>query len=472
MSRYSRSLYIGCALSSALLLWILFPAVVDVCGFNKPPRDCASDIGNIHAVSLNDSGLSFCHDLNELELAADKIIALHGDLNVNAVADFEHALGEWRTSRAGPQPDCRTRSLGTKLCTLGQQLLQDKPDIEKDANKSFWNEMMYELALHESTPTDCEHFHEFVKRAWRPAVFSWLNCDFHHQRISELLSDPLYNSVYAKAAHQSLYGPPEVSMQIVDENIFRKKRVQNLNYLRLLKAVMPDFHLGESVDQIIEFGGGSGELPAAFFDLGFRGTHFVLDLPPMNLLHWYWLRYSGIPAYVGNDLEASPEKPKGRIILESSAEGSPFFRHVDPNAFDRSLFFATYSYTEADHDTRERFRTTLSNCGIVFVVFWPTFLGYDNDAFIDGILKDNLLETHFVQIWKHENVGFYLVARKKALGQVLCLAEWNCHWYTRHFTIPNGGLRRIFFIVGGIFSGLCMFALGFYKHDSIRVHAA
>jgi len=162
----------------------------------------------------------------------------------------------------------------------------------------------------------------------------------------------------------------------------------------------------------------------------------------MNILHWYWLRYSGIPAYVGRGLARSPDAVRGKLILESSAEDTPFYTHVDRDAWADTVFFATYSYTEADMASRQRFREVVKSAGVVFLVFWPTFMGVDNDVFLGGILDESLQETHNVQVWKHEAVGFYLVARRKDLGPVLCLPEANCYWYTAHYSLPYGGLRR------------------------------
>jgi len=301
---------------------------------------------------------------------------------------------------------------------------------------------MGELITHMSNSEDCGRFSQYVRLDWKPDVFNWIECSSHTDRIKTLLADPFYSTRYAKAAHLAVpYQPPEVYWWTVDGKRFRKKRVQNLNYMRLLHKVLPDFDLGE-VKQFVEFGGGTGDIAATLRSLGYGGTHFVLDLAPMNHLHWYWLRYAGFPAYIGNGVAPMPEAVRKKTILESSAADTLFYKHVDTKAWAETVFFATYSYTEADMGSRARFREVIKQAGTVFIVFWAKFQGMDNDAYLNDILEESLLETHNVRVWKHEAVGFYLVARRKDLGPVVCLPEMNCYWYTQHHSIPNGGFKR------------------------------
>lgn len=448
--------YLAPLAAVSLGAWILLQLWGVFMSLRQEPQDCAKEDwhGKAPVVGLTPQTESQCHDLNELESAADKST----EVSSEAMRAFEDALRQWGQSHAGVQPDCRTRALGIKLCALSQGIVEFRDTLharKARGESDFWDEQMLELSGHESRSEDCRDFHSYVKSGWKPAVFTWLNCDFHRKHIEELLDDPLYTSVWKQAAHQTApygrwYGPPEVTnIQTIQGVQYQKKRVQNLNHLRLMTAVMPGFQIA-NVAQWIEFGAGSADLAAGLHALGFPGVHFLLDLPPMNLMQWYWLRYSSIPAYLGTSQffssRPNPRSMAGKIILESSAEDTRLFKHLNQSDFSKSVFFATYSYTEADFDTRDRFRQLLRKCGIIYMVFWSDFKGKNNDVYLNNILEEVLLETHNVQIWKHEKVGFYFVARKKELGPVLCLPEWNCHWYTMHHSIPHGGFKAFILI--------------------------
>lgn len=325
---------------------------------------------------------------------------------------------------------------------------------------------MMELQGHVSTEADCNAFETYMAAGWKPDVFNWIQSSFSIRHVDPLFQDPEYNAVYAKAGHLAPhYGPPESPVFSRQGLLWQKKRVQNLNYIRLLRRVVPGWNLGK-VQQWVEFGGGSGDLAACLFDLGFRGTHFVVDLPSMNLMHRYWLRSSGVPVYLGKNLAPNPAAVRGKIILESSMEDTLFGAHLDSAIQRDSVFMGTYSFTEADEETRERFRPLIQNFGVIFLVFWSTFMGYDNDAYMLRWLDDSLWATHNVLAWKHEGNGFYFLAVRKDIGEVACVPEFNCHWSKYHHFFFYGGRAIEFFRKKYMFVSFAsvgaLFGLGYY----------
>ena len=96
--------------------------------------------------------------------------------------------------------------------------------------------------------------------------------------------------------------------------------------------------LAEAPHQVVEFGGGTGDMGALIMDMGFTGAYFVYDsatsfprdlatmhvrlspaasctVAPMNLLQLYWLRYSGHAAFLSSNLQQLPGvKPKGLVM--------------------------------------------------------------------------------------------------------------------------------------------------------------
>lgn len=385
---------------------------------------------------------------------------------------YREKLQSWRLSYTDAQPTCRLESLGKSLCAWGEQLGKfEKWETDKEkrgvGGLSHWEKVMLELNQHVSTPSHCANFSQFVTNKWEPTVFQAIDSSSGLHMARSLIqwgrttTTSKFSPQNALHALQVPYGAPNQAWWFVDGSMkFRKKRVQNLNYFRMLHDILPDWRGLESVSQFVEFGGGTGDVAACLRHLGYSLNHFVVDLPAMNLFHRYWLRYSGVPAVLGREIGTkfietvkNGQRSAGLTFLESSmAQTWTLPNHLDGSLDSSSVFMGTYSFTEADVGTRERVRPWIEKFELIFIVFWSSWDGNDNDGYIRQWLKGSLdrdkegggLEkTHNVQIWKHEGNGFYMVARRKdsAGGKILCLKEWNCAWYTKHHSLPQGGLR-------------------------------
>jgi len=321
-----------------------------------------------------------------------------------------------------------------------------------------WDKQMAELRDHLSIPSHCAAMHEkYLPDTWKPTVFTGVYyIPVNH--IDRVLSDPEYSSVYAKAGHLAPpYGPLQQLTWPRYGFMWNKKRIQNLNHIRALRLALPGWDIA-NLEQVVEFGGGSGDLVATLRDLGFRGTHMVVDLPAMNLLHYYWLRYSGIAALLGSRLPCDTTLAKGQVIVESSADATKLACHIDHSLDSKSLFFATYSFTEADVLTRERIRPLIEKFGVVFLAFWPSWEDTNNDNYLQKMLDAGLESTHYTLSWHDYFNGFYLVARRRDLGPVDCNVLANCHWYTFHAWLPRGGVVRL--ITGYVVLSLGALGLG------------
>jgi len=281
-----------------------------------------------HQVSLDtnemDVILQVCRQLNGLEALADS----QGGLEAPTAHAYEFAMQNWRVHWHGArlQPSCRVEGLGRTLCQAAAKV----PPVSKLAWKltDQWTKQLHLLLLRMQDPRDCLEFARYHENSWMPPFWKWAEATpgLDSIALEELLADPEYDSYYSHAASGApLYGSPAVETVWRPQGRFRRKRIQELQHFRILRrAAGIDLR---SLTHVVEFGGGVGETVAALSDLGFSGRHLVIDLPPMLLLQRYWLRYSGLPAYLAKDLprnNSQDERPLGRTgVLLHSALAAP-----------------------------------------------------------------------------------------------------------------------------------------------------
>lgn len=90
------------------------------------------------------------------------------------------------------------------------------------------------------------------------------------------------------------YGNPGIEQQYhFGYGWLKEERLQHATHANMFVlglGVEPDM---SNVDQIVEFGGGTGDMAALTLDMGFKGAYLVYDMSPMSVLQMYWLRYSG-----------------------------------------------------------------------------------------------------------------------------------------------------------------------------------
>jgi len=375
-----------------------------------------------------------CDVLNRLEVEA--MVWGHGAGNVywGHMSKYEAALGAWRRQHPGYQPLCRTRALGKLLCSDGSDVL----GLLGRASGDAWDEWMRELAAHESTDEDCENFWKrMVPEKWLPHVFHWPQ-ETQEVILDEILRDGDYGSAYASAMHLAPpFGAPQISFRQRPQGRFQMHRVEQLNHWRVLRKIASGIDMG-NLSQIVEFGGGNGNLPAQNLDLGFKGVHYVYDFPTMILMQRYWLQYSGIPAVLGRALPKTTQTRSStgnmRTILEN-ALSDELENHIDKKLLPSSMFVATYSFTEADMGSRAKIWKVAKECAVIQIAHWANFYGKDNMEHIRKLVETDLKHTHRVLWWMmppgwHATSGkaYYLVAVRKDFGieGLRCSADVGC----------------------------------------------
>lgn len=158
--------------------------------------------------------------------------------------------------------------------------------------------------------------------------------------------------------------------------------------------------------QIVEFGGGTGDNIILFQEMSFSGVHIVLDLPAMLLVQHHFTKYCGYSAYFGADI--SPQKSSivsqyhqdslkgGNIVLDSLiTDRNIFWGHFNPNFTTDILFIPTYSLTERREENILDFQNTLSICGTIFITCFRAFNGQETFELMKS-WGESLRITYFV----------------------------------------------------------------------------
>lgn len=376
---------------------------------------------------------------------------------------YEDALDAWRASHPGEQPACRVKQLSDGLCKDAAQFAEMLWSTE---GGSVWDSRIRELMLHEMNTTECQSFATTpAPYFWNPSIPSARAAtaatpnihelgsgtgtlpDSDLSDLEELVHDPDYEALYARAGHLAAsFGPPEGRWQLRPEGRFRMERVEHLHDLRVLRKAVPSMDIA-GLRQILTFGGGSGDSVAMLFDLGYAGTHLVYDHPAMLLVQRLWLRYSGVPVVLGEDMLASPETVKKKIVLESSL-GQKIFSHVDSSKDNDSLFRSTTYFTQEDVTSFEKIRPVIKNFGLIQFAFQPKRNAVDTSEYLHRFVDEDLSQTHNVLTWqakkRHGNGAsggevFHFLAVLKNRGPVACLKELNCMPSTIHPTLGRRG---------------------------------
>lgn len=183
-------------------------------------------------------------------------------------------------------------------------------------------------------------------------------------------------------------------------------------------GVTPSYFL-----QVIEYGGGSGDLAAAHSDMGFSGTHIVYDMFPMLLMQRYFLRFSGHSVFLLEDenkeslFSLARERKVGPMtLLVSPAHLST---HLLPNRSEKgealTLLLATYSLTESDLESRRRFMRKIQNIGVIFISGNEDNFGNNNMAFVLSLTQNELLEYQCAFLPGNFQDEFFFIASRKDL---------------------------------------------------------
>jgi hypothetical protein len=177
--------------------------------------------------------------------------------------------------------------------------------------------------------------------------------------------------------------------------------------------------------QVIEYGGGSGDLAATHSDMMFSGTHIIYDMMPMLLMQRYFLRYSGHAVF----LMSEENKETLTSLARSKTTAGPTTLLVSPSFLhshllpDRSesglastLLLATYSLTESDLESRSRFMNNIKHIGVLFISGNEDNFGTNNMEYIISLAQSDLVDYDCAFVPGNFEDEFFFIAIRNDLS--------------------------------------------------------
>jgi hypothetical protein len=240
-----------------------------------------------------------------------------------------------------------------------------------------------------------------------PHVFTWPQQGVQNMRQLNILESDR-ESIFYKTLKVNDYGPKGIYLH----NNIQLDRVQQVWSIYNL---VTKCNLSLNTDEIIfEFGAGTGQMADVLSDLKFAGKHIIYDLPLMTVLQKYFIDKKSI---------------KNTYILDDEPttiiNGTNFLPCNQPNSETHVLelpninFIATYSLTETDITTRNKFIEYMVAFSRIYIVYWPgkTEVGdhNDNSDYIQ-MIQHKIDKTHY---WFHsdnfENGKVFMAVKKTIL---------------------------------------------------------
>lgn len=173
------------------------------------------------------------------------------------------------------------------------------------------------------------------------------------------------------------------------------------------------FRIGD-FDTILEFGGGYGAMCRSAHRAGFRGRYVIFDLPVVSALQRYVLRASALP-------HLSPR------VLAAAAEGiATVFELADlkdliGSASGKTLFIATWSFSEAPLAVRGPFEALLPSISAALICYQSAFSGVDNRLYFHRLAKELGHLDWLERRLRSQPLNYYLFGRANSGVQRLDL---------------------------------------------------
>lgn len=240
----------------------------------------------------------------------------------------------------------------------------------------------------------------------KPHIFIWPEDSLQNKLQLNLLKKNTECIFYKTAIFNNDYGPIGVKLY---DNVQLDRVAQVWSIYILVNKLKLDLEKSDEV--IFEFGGGTGQMADVLNNLKFQGKHIIYDLPLMVVLQKYFIDKRNIKTkYILDD--ENNEIIKGTNLLPCNQNESEKYIVNLPNI----NFIATYSLTETDLETHEKFAKYLLNFNRILIIYWPQpvedFDNIDNESYINNIIE-NMKNTHHCYIGDNFGNGKMFCAMKK-----------------------------------------------------------
>ncbi len=175
------------------------------------------------------------------------------------------------------------------------------------------------------------------------------------------------------------------------------------------------YHLSQLVEQhrisipnmqyIFEFGGGYGSMARLFFQLGFKGTYVIFDLPEFSALQEYFLSSINLPIKIHT---APTQESNSVVLLSDISKLTKQLQGAHPN-----IFIATWSTSESPVKLRKKIENFARNSKHQLIGYQNLFGGIDNLSYYADMQKRENSYTWIDREIEHFKGNHYLIGKKK-----------------------------------------------------------
>lgn len=142
-------------------------------------------------------------------------------------------------------------------------------------------------------------------------------------------------------------------------------------------------HLGlrvDSLDVVLEIGGGYGCMCRLFRQLGFMGTYIIYDLPPMSALQRFYLRLARLDV----DENSTPGQIQGIYCTSDADKLSGLISALNPEE-QNSLLQAYWSLSEIPLQSRGEIETLLPRFRHLALGYQDNYYEVDNAVYFERL---------------------------------------------------------------------------------------
>lgn len=242
-----------------------------------------------------------------------------------------------------------------------------------------------------------------------PRIFHWPENSIQNINQLQILETDPTSIFYKTLCKTTDYGPPGINLY----NNVQCDRIQQVwSIYNVASRLKLDLNKKDEI--ILEFGAGTGQMADVLHDLNFGGQHIVYDLPLMTVIQRYFIAKRNIKcAYI---LDDDHEKTiiNGTNYLPCNQTESEKYIMGLPNI----NFIATFSLTETDIETHNKFANYMLNFSRIYIVY--SLNQTITEDFIDNVeyvqsMKKKLENTHYCYIGENYGNGNVFMAVKKEL---------------------------------------------------------
>ena len=239
-----------------------------------------------------------------------------------------------------------------------------------------------------------------------PEIFTWPEDSIQNKYQYNYLKKNLpHDNIFLNDLNKNTYGPNNIKLY----NNVQLDRVQHIWSIYFLVNTM-NFDLNNENEIIFEFGAGTGQLADVLKNINFKGSHIIYEIPILTVIQDYFLKK--------NNIETNYIFDNENINIIKGVNFLPCNQNISENKIIKLknlTLIASYSLTETDIETHNKFFNYIINFKNIYIVYWPkkdpVGDNIDNEKYIKDIFN-KMKETHVCNIINNFGNGNIFYAKQ------------------------------------------------------------